>query len=495
VSPIEFDDSDVGRRGVRTVSFEAVGLGDRTYLLHDDAVAIVVDPQRDPAPYLETVATLGIRISHVFETHIHNDYVSGGLELARHAGAIYVLPAGERIEFDEEALTMADGDALVTGTIRIQAIDTPGHTDHHLAYLVESTNESSGSAGYVCTGGSLLVGTSGRTDLLGADRARELARAQWKSVNQLLELLREDIVVLPTHGFGSFCSATPVQAIEASQATIGIERTRNPAALRLEEDFVESVTFLPPPIPAYYRYMAPLNRTGGRPLPAAPVGNVSIESAISLMEAGAAVIDLRTRRAFAQQHLLGTTNIELGSNLSTWVGWIIPFDAPYVLLADDDSDAEQARLLLARIGREQAAGWLPTSVLSDPGDVDSYQVANFSELASRVAALGPPLIIDVRHSFEWRAGHLSGARHVPLPEFARSCSSFPKDEEIWVHCEAGFRAAIAASILHASGRIPVLVDDLFVNAIAHGLATEIGDTRGLHGWVRSASSTFGRAVR
>ncbi len=242
-----------------TVSFDAPGLGDRSYLVHDGEVAVVVDPQREPERYVEAAQSLGVSITHVLETHVHNDYVSGGLDLARRQGATYVLPEGEDLAFAKECTVLGDGAEITTGSLIVSALATPGHTPHHLSYLLSGP---AGTPSYVCTGGSVLVNGVGRTDLLGDERADELAQAQWRSVRRLLSRLDGATRVLPTHGFGSFCRATPATGAEAGDLTVAIERERNPAVRADLEDFVAALREERPPVPSYYRHMAPANRRG-----------------------------------------------------------------------------------------------------------------------------------------------------------------------------------------------------------------------------------------
>ena len=233
-----------------TVSFEAAGLGDRSYLVHDGEVAVVVDPQREPDRYLETAESLGVSITHVLETHVHNDYVSGGLDLARRLGATYVVPEGEDLGFARECTALGDGAEITTGSLTVSALATPGHTPHHLSYLLTG---AAGTPSYVCTGGSVLLNGVGRTDLLGDERADELAQAQWRSARRLLSRLDAETRVLPTHGFGSFCSATPATGAEPGDLTVGTERRRNPALRADLEDFVAALRADRPPVPSYYR--------------------------------------------------------------------------------------------------------------------------------------------------------------------------------------------------------------------------------------------------
>jgi rhodanese-related sulfurtransferase len=309
----------------------------------------------------------------------------------------------------------------------------------------------------------VLPGAVGRTDLLGPERADELAAAQWHSVRRLLGELDDSTEVLPTHGFGSFCSAAPQVHATGAKLTVGLERERNPAVLAALEDFVRALGDNPPPVPAYYRFMAPINRSGPGTALYGPTTRFSLPDLERWLASGGVVADLRPRRAFAAGHRRGALNIELGNNLTTYFGWVVPFEAPYALIACSHEDVQRSRHLLARIGREIVAGFALASDL-DLKQAHHYPVATFRDLSAAVQGGAQPLVLDVRHRSEWRAGHLSVARHVPLPDLDAQRPSLPLDRPIWVHCAAGFRAAIAASLLSAWGMRPVLIDDLFDQA-------------------------------
>jgi glyoxylase-like metal-dependent hydrolase (beta-lactamase superfamily II)/rhodanese-related sulfurtransferase len=451
------------------VTYEAAGLGDRSYTVHDGHVAAVIDPQRDPAPYLATAAELGLEITAVLETHVHNDYVSGGLALARRTGATYGIPAGETVAFSSECEALAEGEQLSVGELTLTALSTPGHTPHHLSYLVETGS----GANVILTGGSLLAGATGRTDLFGREQGPKLAEAQWRSVRRLLEQLPPGTTVLPTHGFGSFCSTGPTAAGAPGELTIGTERQRNPAALLQLAAFVESLVLDPPPVPAYYAHMAPLNRAGPAEPGHGPVPRVEPTSLARLWRSGTAIVDVRQRRIFAAKHWPGALNLESGPSLPTYLGWVIPFTVPVVLISESMDDMLGARRLLAQIGREELSGWTGAEDFLASLDEDGggrYEVADFRDLAARGQRGAPLIVFDVRFPYEWRAGHIRGARNVPVPDFGAFCDALPSTEdEIWVHCAAGYRAAIAASLLSSRGLRPVLVDDLFDNAAAAGL--------------------------
>ncbi len=452
---------------LEVVAYDADGLGDRSYLLHDGGKAFVVDPQRDPCPYLETANDLGVDIVLVLETHVHNDYVSGGLALARRTSATYGVPAGVTFDFASESSALEEGDLLGVGDLRVRVISTPGHTPHHLAFVAEDASGRSA----VLTGGSLLSGATGRTDLLGREQAPRLAEAQWRSVRRLLGDLDPATEVLPTHGFGSFCSAGLGLVTTSDQITIGSERGRNPAARLDFGPFLEELLDKSLPMPTYYRYMAMCNRAGPEEPEYTPVPMVDARELAEMLVSGTPVVDLRPRRQFADAHCRGALNIELGPNLQTYFGWLVPFFSPFVVVSRSSDEFLECRRLLSRIDREVPAGWAQADHVGRPPArlLGHYEVASFRALGQRYRRGRPPHVIDVRFPHEWQTGHVRGAQNIPLPDVASATASLPTDEETWVHCAAGYRAAIAASILSAHGLRPVLVDDAFDNAIGAGL--------------------------
>ena len=460
------------------VTFDADGLGDRSYLISDGVAGLVVDAQRDPTPYLAEADRLEITITAVLETHIHNDYVSGGLALARATGATYAIPHGEPVSFTDEVRALKDGDSLQAGQLEVTAISTTGHTDHHLAFLVKVADTGPYGEQVVCTGGSLLLNATGRTDLLDLDLAEELAHAQWRSV-RLLTTLAPETRVLPTHGFGSFCSATPTSGATVPTPTIGHELGKNPAALLEEDEYVAATLSSLPPIPAYYRFMAPLNRKGPLAPSFEPVVMLDRPALEQIVQGPRRVVDLRQRRRFASGHIQGTLNLELGTNLTTYLGWLIDFESEIVLVAENEAEIDEARRLISRIGRDElsaAAIWQgAVPVLASDGQTGdglaSYPVASFADLAATwTGTIGAELLVlDVRHPQEWAAGHLVWARHLPVQELAARKLELALEGQIWVHCGAGYRAAAAASILSGWGAKPVLVDDSWEQALSSGL--------------------------
>jgi hydroxyacylglutathione hydrolase len=448
---------------ITVVSFETPELGDRSYLAHDGSVGVVVDPQRDVDRFLASVRDEKIRVSHVLETHIHNDYVTGGLVLARLLKASYVVSAGDRVAYCRHAVR--DGDELEAGSLRVTALATPGHTDHHLSYLV-----TDGEHRAVFTGGSLLYGATGRSDLLGAERTEELTRAQFRSVRRLAAMLPEDTAVYPTHGFGSFCAATPTATVQMS--TIGQQKLSNPALTAAdEEEFVQATVAGLTPYPRYYAHMGYLNLAGPVPVDPSPPAPVDPEELGRRLREGHWVVDVRDRKAYAAAHLLGSLGVELGKDFTSYLGWILAWGTPITLIGDTVEQVTRAQRDLARIGVDRVAGACTGGAahLRQAGPTGSYPVAGFRELARAVAGGAAPYVLDVRHDHEWADGHILGAHHIPFEDLAERTGEVPADREAWVHCQSGMRASIAASILDAAGRRPVLVDDDWGRAAAAGL--------------------------
>ncbi len=442
-------------------TIETPSLGDRSYFAHDGEVAVVVDPQRDIDRILDLAGQRGLRVTHVLETHVHNDYVSGGLELARRTGAAYLLPAGSGAQFTHVAL--GDGDAAEAGNLRLRALHTPGHTHHHLSY---GLSVAGGPEVAVFTGGSMLFGATGRTDLVEPEKTDELTHAQFHSVRRLARELPADADVLPTHGFGSFCSATPTSG-EAS--TVGEQRDVNPALTLAEQDYVDTLLAGLDAYPAYYARMAPINRRGALPvdlsLPA-PVDAVEVRRRL---EAGEWVVDLRERPAFAAGHLSGSLAFELSENFATYLGWLYTYGSPLTLIGESETQLGHARRELARIGIDLLSGAAigPIDTLTDGQPLRSYPVADFAALAEAMRQ-GPVRVLDARRNDERADGHVRGAQHIPLHELAQRIDEVPGGR-LWVYCGSGYRAAIAASVLDRTGRQVVLVNDSYDAAVTAGL--------------------------
>jgi hydroxyacylglutathione hydrolase len=433
---------------------ETPGLGDRSYVVTDGEVAVVIDPQRDIDRILEVVGD--VAVTHVLETHIHNDYVTGGLGLAQRCGATYVVNADDPVDFDRHGIR--DGDVIATGTLEVTAIHTPGHTPTHLSYSVSVDGEPAA----VFTGGSVLYGAMGRTDLVDPDITEELTRAQHRSAHRLAELLPDETEIYPTHGFGSFCSATETTGTES---TIGKEKQQNLALTEDEDSFVTELMAGLTAYPRYYAQMAPLNQAGPG---VADLGLPQLVDPAALqhrLEHGEWVVDLRSRKAYAADHVRGTVSIELADPFATYLGWTVPWDAPLTLVGDSSDDVLDARRQLARIGidRMAAAVGSPADLTAD-GVTTSYRRATFEDLAAERAERADEIVVlDVRRPDEWEQHHIEGAVHIPFYDLGGRQDEVPEGE-VWVHCKSGYRASIGASLMDGTGRRVVHIDDDWDNA-------------------------------
>ena len=450
---------------MEVLPIETPALGDRSYLVHDGEAALVIDPQRDTDRVTALAADAGVRITHVAETHVHNDYVTGGFALARAARASYLVNVDDPVGFDRTPVS--DGDAVEVGGMRVRVLATPGHTYTHLAYVVEAGGDVAG----VFTGGSLLYGSTGRTDLLGPGATPALSRAQWASAHRLARELPDTAPIFPTHGFGSFCSATQSAA---TSSTIGQEKLANPVLTLDERAYVESLLAGLDAWPAYYAHMAPANLAGPAGPDLSPPRPADAAELRRRIEAGEWVVDLRDRIAFAAGHVPGTFSIPLDQRFATYLGWLIPWGTPLTLLGDSPEQIAWAQRELARIGIDRlaaAATGRPETWAGERG-VASMRLAKFVDLAAAMdAGEGRPVVLDVRRRLEWVESHIAGAVHIPLHELPGKIAELPPGD-VWVHCESGYRSTVAASMLAARGRRVVGIDDDFASAAAAGLALE-----------------------
>ncbi|MET8751720.1 MBL fold metallo-hydrolase [Streptomyces sp. NPDC004667] len=443
-------------------TIETEGLGNRSYLAGGARTAAVVDPPRDIDRVLAAAAARGVRISHVVETHLHNDYVSGGLDLARLTGAAYLVPAGARVGFTRTPVT--DGDTVgVDEGITLRALATPGHTPHHTSYVLEER----GAVAAVFTGGSLLIGSVGRPDLVEPRLTVELARAQHASAHRLAAELPDETAVLPTHGFGSFCSSSQS---EGDTTTIGREKSANEALVMDVDSFVAALLAGLEDVPAYYAHMGPANAAGPRPVDLRTPPLTDAADIARRLAAGEWVVDLRNRVAFAEGHVAGSFNFEAEGKIATYLAWMIPWGKPVTLLAESPAQLAAAQRELVRVGIDRpaaAATGTPRDWVPDGHSPRSFPRATFADLAAR-AADSRPVVLDVRRDSERATGWIEGSVHIPVHDLHRRLADVPAGT-VWVHCAGGMRAAIAASLLDAAGRDVVAVDDSFAAASEAGL--------------------------
>jgi len=448
---------------IEIVTIETPSLGDRTYLATDGAGALVIDPQRDIDRVLAAAAARGVEVTHVFETHIHNDYVSGGLALAHRTGAAYHVNAADTVAFGRVGI--GDGDTIEVGrSMRVRVIATPGHTFTHLAYALRDA--ATGEVRAVFTGGSLLYGSTGRPDLLGAEHTLTLAAAQHSSARRLAEILPDYTEVCPTHGFGSFCAATTA---DSADSTIGDEKRSNPVLTLGADSYVAGLVAGLDVYPAYYAHMAAANAAGPPPPDLTWPARVTASDLRWRISAGKWVVDVRPRREFAAGHVPGSFGFEYGDSFATYLGWLLPWGAPLTLVGKTGAQITAAQRDLARIGIDRLDG---AAIAGSPGwpagqHLAAYPVSDFPGLAA-ARARQDLTVLDVRRAPERAREHITGSLHVPLHELSGQLRQLPRGP-LWVHCQGGYRASIAASLLLAAGHTVTAVDDDFGHAAGAGL--------------------------
>ncbi|MGW4596896.1 MBL fold metallo-hydrolase [Streptomyces sp. NPDC004457] len=447
-------------------TIELEGLGNRSYLAGGRHKAVAVDPPRDIDQVLAAAARHGVRISHVVETHLHNDYVTGGQELARLTGAAYLVPAGARVSYAR--VPVADGDvAEVDAGLALRAVATPGHTPHHTSYVLEDN----GRPVAAFTGGSLLIGTVGRPDLVEPRLTERLARAQHASAHRLAAELPDETPVLPTHGFGSFCSSAQAGG---DATTIGREKAVNAALTTDVDSFVTRLLAGLDDVPAYYTHMGPANAAGPAPVDLTPPAVADAEGIAARLAAGEWVVDLRNRVAFAAGHVAGSFNFEADGKIATYLAWMIPWGKPVTLLAETPEQLAAAQRELVRVGIDRpaaAATGTPDRWVPEGGRPASFPRSTFAGLAER--GTDGVVVLDVRRASERAAGHIEGSVHIPVHQLHQRIGEVPTGT-VWVHCAGGMRAGIAASLLDAAGRDVVAVDDGFDAAAGAGLTVVTG---------------------
>jgi hydroxyacylglutathione hydrolase len=437
--------------------FRVEGLGHLSTLVADESagVAAVVDPRRDVDVYLAAARELDVRITHVVETHLHNDYVSGGRELATLTGARHVIGAGAELRHDHGPVR--DHETFDVGSLRFTARDTPGHTPEHVAYAVADTSRGDDPA-LLFSGGSLLVGAVGRTDLLGAEHARDYARAMHRSLHDVVLAHDDHVVVHPTHGAGSLC-ATGIASTPTT--TIGYERRHNPVATTADvEAFAKRLLRGQPAVPRYFARMRPTNQAGpallGGQIPTARP--LSLDETKTAVAGGALLLDLRPPADHSVAHARGSQNVPLGPSFGTWLGWVVDPERPLVLVLERASDWDEAIRQALRIGAEgQIVGHLRGGFgawADGGGPLESTGRLNVDELADRLDRAAPdeaPLVIDVRQANEYETGHVPGSIHIAAGSLPDRLAELPRHHPIVTICAAGLRAGVAASILRSAG--------------------------------------------
>jgi len=441
---------DLSSGGVTSYAkqISTASLGDHSYIVVVGNEAVAVDIQRDLDRFEEVLADVDATLVAVFETHIHNDYVSGGKRLADIHGATYVLPANTGAPYEHTPLS--EGETIDVGGWVIRAMHTPGHTFNHTSYVLVSP---SGPVA-IFSGGSMLVGSVGRSDLLGPDHTQTLLQHQFTSVRRIARELTDPSLVCPTHGAGSFCA---VGDASSTTSTIGVEKLQNPA---LTASSAEAFAKIQLPeykqFPTYYRYMAPANL---EPRGGPPSGDVPIVDGPEGIR-GATIADIRPFVEFADGHIPGSLSFEASNDAAVYMGWTLEWGSPLVLLGEREQ-VESVRVDLQRIGWDDVIGRI------DPSNLDAFadhglatiETVDFGDLGE----VTQHAMLDVRDPVEQRTGVIPGARTAHLAEVAAQPDNYVGEGTVIVYCAGGYRSGIAAGFIQAAGGRAIVVRDSLSN--------------------------------
>jgi hydroxyacylglutathione hydrolase len=431
-------------------------LAHASYLIADEAstCAIVVDPQRDIQQYVADAEQLRVQIRHVFLTHFHADFLAGHLELRDRCGADIRLGAQAQAQY--KFIPMKDGDALEFQALRLQILETPGHTIESISILVFDLRKHPDQPYAVLTGDTLFIGDVGRPDLRASLgwTAQELGYHLYDSLHKKLMQLPDETLVYPAHGAGSLCGKN---LSSDTVSSLGDQRRFNYALQPMTKDeFTRLVTADQPQAPAYFTYDAILNTRERATLDTSlqqVLQPVELDEVLQMGDAGAQILDVRDPAEYAKGHLAGSINIGLGGQYATWAGTVLDVTRPIVIIAEPGREQEAA-LRLGRIGFDHVKGYLKDGMvaLAEREDlVWSTERVSPSTLAEELVSPNPPLVIDIRAPQEWSAGHLSESINLPLTQLQERIAEVPRNRRIAVHCAGGYRSAIAVSILNQHG--------------------------------------------
>ena len=431
-------------------------LAHASYLIADETagIAVVVDPQRDIDQYLQDASQLGLDIRYTFLTHFHADFLAGHLELRERVGATICL--GARAQADYEFRPFRDGDSLALGQVRLDILETPGHTPEAICIVVTDLQRDPDHPHAVLTGDTLFIGDVGRPDLMASVGVsqEELAGMLYESLHQKLMPLPDDTLVYPAHGAGSMCGKN---LSSETFAPLGAQKQFNDALQPMSKAaFIQLVTTGQPEAPSYFAYDAMLNRREHPTLTETLIqalNPLSLDEVLRQMNAGAQALDVRDPEAFDAAHLSGSINVGLEGAYATWAGTVLDSERPIVLIADPGRE-EEAAMRLGRIGFDHIAGYLDGGALALEGRADLLRRIDrmtAAEVAAALATSNPPLVLDVRAPGERQDKHIAGSLHLPLNRLQRQLDEAPRDRKVILQCAGGYRSAIAASILANHG--------------------------------------------
>lgn len=440
-------------------TFVDTGLGNSAYLIgsHATKKGILIDPLRDVDRYLNAASERGLTLTHVLDTHLHADFISGNREIANQTNAIIGASAEAGVGFDHTPLT--EDSVIDLGAFQIRVMTTPGHTPEHISFLLTEADGKIPAA--LFSGGALIVGGAARTDLLTPELTRPLASQLFRTIHDKLLKLPDEVNVFPTHGAGSFCVAP---ASSDRTTTIGRERKTNQLAQpQNEEEFIKRALTGLPDYPTYYKYMRGLNQKGAKILGGVPILKpLSAGEVMSMMDEGVVVLDVRHHKEFAAGHIPGSYGIRVDAPLIVWAGWVIPFGSKIILLAESADQRESAARQLIRIGYDDIAGYLEGGIEAWAKElpVETVQSISPKELRERLDELA---VIDVRRLSEWNDGHIPNAIHFEGGRVAWDDLDFPKDKPLVIQCASGNRSMVAISVLKRRGFQNVIQADGGIN--------------------------------
>jgi hydroxyacylglutathione hydrolase len=424
-------------------------LAHASYMIGSQGQAAIIDPQRDVDLYLEAADEQGLKIGHIFETHLHADFVSGHKELAARTGAKIYIGAQAHAAFPH--IPLQDGFEVRMGSLRINTLETPGHTPESVCLVVTDEDKSHEPWG-VLTGDTLFIGDVGRPDLSPNHTPRQLAGLLYDSLHQKLLRLPDATLVYPAHGAGSLCGRN-MRAERSS--TIGTERLTNYALqIGSREEFVKQLTANLPARPGYFLQDAEINRSGAEPLTdRPPLPSLTPVELETMLNEGANVVDVRPNDQFAADHIPGSINIALSGQFATWAGTLLGLGSKSVLVADTDAQIEEAHLRLARVGIEDVRGYLAGGMAAwkkAGRPLASTQQISAQDL-NRKLSDEKVNVLDVRREAEWQGGHIAQAQRSALDDFPQGLPAVDTTIPLAVHCKSGYRSMIACSMLERAG--------------------------------------------
>lgn len=439
-----------------TEQFFIEGLGCASYIVGCEAkgIAVVIDPDRDVQKYLDIAKSRGLKITHIIETHLHADHVSGNSDLAVRSGAEIYLHESSGAEFAHKKVK--HDDVIELGNVHLKVLHTPGHTPESITLLASDTTRSK-EPWLALTGDTLFVGDIGRPDLVGADAARGLADEMYASLTQKLLPLNDSLLIYPGHGAGSLCGKS-IGSMRST--TLGYERKYNPAlSPREKEAFIEFATSDLPEQPGNHTRIKAINRKGVIPLGEIVNKPLTIKESIPHFQRGAGLLDTRSKEEYVKAHVPGSIHLEADSQLSNRIGFVFPPEAPMILLLEDVTRYEQVVYSLARVGYENIVGyltegldvWESMGLPITSGDIKDIEPVELNNLLKSCANGDCPRIVDVREPWEYKQGHVPGATLIPLGQLSARLNELNPDSPVAVICASGSRSQSAAALLGQKG--------------------------------------------